>query len=157
MWSLPSSLSVRFFRISWNLDRLKTSQQDWTHSRRNTQLLLVWMWRCTSIYYFAHSIITIVGDIWNLLCKGAEWVAEGLCGQVEERLQEDVNLQRVETLTLVWKKTSRWTEARQTWWYLGRSKIKSWLRTTKCHPDSLRCTCVIHPPGAVGAKFCSII
>lgn len=37
----------------------------------------------------------------HLLCKGAERVAEGLCGQVEESLQEDVNLQRVEAFALI--------------------------------------------------------
>jgi len=38
----------------------------------------------------------------DLLGEGAEGVAEGLGGQVEQRLQEHLCLQRVEALALVW-------------------------------------------------------
>lgn len=43
----------------------------------------------------------------DLLSKGAEGVAEGLGSQVEQSLQEDVDLQRVETLALVWRRRRR--------------------------------------------------
>lgn len=39
----------------------------------------------------------------NLLSEGAEGVAEGLCSQMEQSLQEHVDLQRVETLTLIYR------------------------------------------------------
>lgn len=40
----------------------------------------------------------------NLLAESTEGVAEGFGCQVEQRLQEHVDLQRVEALALVWKK-----------------------------------------------------
>lgn len=43
----------------------------------------------------------------DLLSKGAEGVAEGLGSQVEQSLQEDVDLQRVEALALVWRRRRR--------------------------------------------------
>lgn len=39
----------------------------------------------------------------DLLGEGAEGVAEGLSGQVEQSLQEHLRLQRVEALALIWK------------------------------------------------------
>lgn len=43
----------------------------------------------------------------HLLCEGAERVAEGLCGQVQESLQEDVDLQRVEAFALICRRSDR--------------------------------------------------
>lgn len=49
----------------------------------------------------------------NLLSEGAEGVAEGLGSQVEQSLQEDVDLQRVETLALVWRRRKRRTAGKK--------------------------------------------
>lgn len=47
----------------------------------------------------------------NSLGQGTEGVAEGFGSKMEQSLQEDINLQRVKALTLIWKRQIQ-TEAR---------------------------------------------
>lgn len=49
----------------------------------------------------------------DLLAERAERVAEGFGSQMEQSLQEHVNLQRVETLTLIWTNRQKSREREQ--------------------------------------------